>query len=165
MPYEQYVGTCADDRNTGARYYRSLSASSPVLYVQQEDSWQSYLPGGVRVKKGFGSIPPTTLVRLTEVSEAEAQLLLQPGASSQSQRASTEPPSQVWVPIPPRERVWLVLRGVLMLALLGVVAVFSPRTLLAIRRTSHWGHADPDNPNRDANLDNPDREALERWRW
>jgi hypothetical protein len=114
-------------------YYRPALGDSAVLYVQEEDLWQSYAPGGVRLKKGCGPIPETTLTRLTEIDEAEAQLFLQPPSAKSAATPAPQPEIEI-VPIPWPERIWLVLRGVTVFAIMGALCLFNPRLLIRLRQ-------------------------------
>ena len=47
-------------------YYKSRYLSPPVVYVQQDDGWKSYAPGG-RIQKNIGPLPNYILQNADEV--------------------------------------------------------------------------------------------------
>ena len=56
-------------------YYKSRYLSSPVVYVQQDDTWKSYGPGGI-VRKSSGQLPDYILQGVEEVPLEQVEELI-----------------------------------------------------------------------------------------
>ncbi len=56
-------------------YYKSRFLSPPVVYVQHDESWKSYAPGG-RIQNNLGPLPSHILQNVEEVSYVEVEDLV-----------------------------------------------------------------------------------------
>ena len=63
-----------DDGSFKTRYYRSGKTDSPIIYVQDEASWCSYMHGEPP-RRSMGEIPPDILALSEEIDQEEAARL------------------------------------------------------------------------------------------
>ena len=69
-------------------YYKSRYLSSPVVYVQQDDTWKSYGPGGI-VRKSSGQLPDYILQGVEEVPLEQVEELIR-GYTATAKRVEAE---------------------------------------------------------------------------